>query len=107
MPQVRAAIADIFRGAITIFVRLNPRLRLRPSPPPLTDSILYPCRPSPWLMPRPRCTMPLRLPTHPPGLGLPDDVYLFLATTGRTLVFSGAIRPSRSCGPHALPDRSG
>ncbi|MCB8984272.1 MAG: hypothetical protein H6659_10640 [Ardenticatenaceae bacterium] len=78
VPQVRAAIADIFRvGAITIFVRPEPTPAPAATLPPLTDSILHSMSPITLADAQAALHTPLRLPTYPPGLGLPDDVYLF------------------------------
>ncbi len=80
VPQVRAALADIFRvGAITIFVRPEPTAAPLPTAtlPPLTDYILQSTAPISLADAQAALRTPLRLLTYPPDLGRPDDVYLF------------------------------
>jgi hypothetical protein len=86
VPQVRATVAEMFRlGAITFVVR--PEAAAAPTAnatlPPLTDSILASLTPLSLTEARAHLAAPLRLPTYPADLGLPDDVY----ASGETAVF--------------------
>ncbi|MFO7681274.1 MAG: hypothetical protein R6X34_14595 [Chloroflexota bacterium] len=86
VPQVRATVAEMFRlGAITFVERPQPAAgpAAAATLPPLTDAILAALTPLSLPEARDQLTAPLRLPSYPANLGLPDDVY----ASGETAVF--------------------